>query len=68
MDLVPNTRATIANKFTSVPKNSSTTEVLLWDNTECRWALDLFKTRATKDSVSAAVHLSCKERTSFRYG
>jgi hypothetical protein len=29
MDLVPNTRATIANKFTSVPKNSSTTEVLL---------------------------------------
>jgi hypothetical protein len=28
MDVVPNTTATVAKKFTSVPKNSSTTEVL----------------------------------------
>ena len=74
MDLIPNKTATIAaaitkvKKFTSVPKNSSTTEVLFLDNTECRWDLDLFKTRATKDTVSAAAHLSCKERRSFKYG
>jgi hypothetical protein len=45
-------------KHTSVLKNSSTTVLLFLDNTECRWALDLFKIRATNDNVSAAAHLS----------